>query len=436
MENKKFEKNYKTDIEEVIDVINSKNLRKLTDYLTAINKNAFFFLVYNHVKLARLDKDDSCRLPIMILFAISKGYLEMDYNDYRDLFFIALEYKDFPKARIYLNIIKGFARLGVNSLEVEKLEDEYYNIHSEYANKAYEEDLIKRRNEMINNQDFFYVKSKIDELYNGKSVVLLKNMKASKKNEIIYLIKNYSDIVAFAIGDEGNKRFVLRKRKLNGNFVDFNEMRKKYREKFNNGDYEGALRINKILLSNGTPKANIYANMGFCLLKMRRFEAALDYFIISSELYKQQGKENMYSNIITDLKYYVEHKTFNKYDYYFKPDFVMHEEEFLTDNEKINPKYIEDLAALILDGDYSLEDGIKYFNFDLEEALIARLIYVRDCYYLERYEEGDKYLRKVEKIKNKSSKVKELLFEVKKNKKFYKNRLKDNEKCLVFRKYN
>lgn len=51
---KKFDKDYqsslgKTDIEEMIDVIHSNNLRILTDYLTAINKNAFFFLVYNYI---------------------------------------------------------------------------------------------------------------------------------------------------------------------------------------------------------------------------------------------------------------------------------------------------------------------------------------------------------------------------------------------------
>lgn len=71
-----------------------------------------------------------------------------------------------------------------------------------------------------------------------------------------------------------------------------------------------------------------------------------------------------------------------------------------------------------------------------ESTNISKFICAGDCHYLERYAEGDTYLRKVEESKKKSSYAEKLINEIRVSKRFYRNRLDSEKKCLVLKKDN
>ena len=72
---------------------------------------------------------------------------------------------------------------------------------------------------------------------------------------------------------------------------------------------------------------------------------------------------------------------------------------------------------------------IEYIPND-EQKAISLLILARENYTQENYTAGDKYLKKVEKMKDKTKFVISLFEEIRKNKIFYKNRVDENHKPL------
>lgn len=101
-----------------------------------------------------------------------------------------------------------------------------------------------------------------------------------------------------------------------------------------------------------------------------------------------------------------------------------------------NLEYLDEVANLISEQNMDLEDSINTLNLEAEYANMVKLFYIRDCYYLGLFSEGDKYLRKAERVKNKSGQFKMLLEEIKRNRLFYKNKFDEKGECLVLRKYN
>lgn len=77
----------------------------------------------------------------------------------------------------------------------------------------------------------------------------------------------------------------------------------------------------------------------------------------------------------------------------------------------------------LVDSGISIEEACNIYNLTDEDINIIYLILAKKCYAEERYISGDSYFKVVEKSPNKTDFVKWLLNEVRKNKKFYKNRV-------------
>ena len=71
-------------------------------------------------------------------------------------------------------------------------------------------------------------------------------------------------------------------------------------------------------------------------------------------------------------------------------------------------------------------------NLSDEDTNYIKLLYARDCYYLDKNNEGDLYFKQVEKSKAKDKRVKALYKEILVNKKYYHNRLNSDKDQLIF----
>lgn len=289
------------------------------------------------------------------------------------------------------------------------------------------------------------VEEKVDELYEGKSIIVLDPMDEEQRKHIHEIVSNFYDVVSFSIGKGCERRVVLRFRparyaKENGRvkqagraeYVNYKEVIANARELQALGDYSGALTEWRKIIESGNPAESAYAAMGKCLLKTGKKYEALDYFRVVTELSREHYGKYDFTALINRLTE-GDLEDEDKKPRYFE----MKEDDF---KEKTSFDYnfekMDTLVALILEDGVSLDEAITRLELSAEEAGIARLIYARDCYYLEKYAEGDKYLRKVETTKKKSAYLKKLYNEVKTNRIFYKNRLDDEKKCLVLKKEN
>ncbi len=93
---------------------------------------------------------------------------------------------------------------------------------------------------------------------------------------------------------------------------------------------------------------------------------------------------------------------------------------------------IESLVSLVLSGTLIEEVCIK-FNLNEEQKCIILLMCAKNLYLQGNILSGDQYLKQAEKIKSKSKKVKDQLEEIKTNREFYKNIIKEDYKPLVLK---
>lgn len=68
---------------------------------------------------------------------------------------------------------------------------------------------------------------------------------------------------------------------------------------------------------------------------------------------------------------------------------------------------------------------------NLEETDIVKLLYAREYYTQGDDDKGDLFLTSVERSKNKTNKTRKIIEEIRKNKRFYKNRQEDTSTELV-----
>lgn len=279
-----------------------------------------------------------------------------------------------------------------------------------------------------NHPEFEYVNKRVDELYDGKSVVVLEPMDFSRIQSIHDLVYEYRDVVSFSIGSGDCKRVVLRFRPENQERIDFTEVLKTSKRKYLAGDYAGALSGYRTILETSRPRCFVYAYAGVCLSKLKQEEEAIDCLMVADELGKIEGYDYDFSNYITKLKEILEPDN-DKVSFLVKEDDFYDKKAFgyILDN-------LDKLEEMVKNNDMSLEVAIAELGFDESSSNLARLIYARDCYYLENYVEGDNILRKVMTCKNKDERIKNVLAELNRGKKFYKNRLDEKRKCLVFKR--
>ena len=273
------------------------------------------------------------------------------------------------------------------------------------------------------------IDDRISKLHSGRSVFLLDPMPHEKRELIRDYIneKGYTDIAAFSIGNEPERRIVLKYRPRVKEYVNLKETLEDARSYYASRHYELAINEYELALKIGKPRAATYGGYGMTLYRLGRKKEALDCLKIAAILGEAEGKKDFdFSSIIERIEYPVSRE--NR-----KPMVVVKESEFEDKKESLlDAEIINTLIGLTESGDISLIDACAKLGLSPEDTNYVKLLYAKDCYYLGRNTDGDKYFKQVEKSKEKNQRVKDLYKEILANKKYYHNRLDSNNSQLVF----
>ena len=256
-----------------------------------------------------------------------------------------------------------------------------------------------------------YIKNK---LYKTKGIILLDHMNTKKRKYIHNLIDNIKNISSFSIGYNSTRRIVIRY-DLKEDNIDINELINLGNISYKNKDYINCINIFKKLLANGVINVSfIYAKIGLSYIKLNNSEEALDYLIVANILNKSQNKKFNLDSLINAI---------NSGNLYNEKEVLdMSVEDFSSSFDDFQINNVNEIIDLIITNKNTIKDICSKYNLSDEEINIIKLLIAKNYYTDSYYDIGDRYLKEVEKSKNKSKRVNKLLNEVRKNKLFYKNR--------------
>lgn len=381
---------------------------KLRSYLSSIGKLKYESLIMELIKISILVNDKTFTKPISFIAELSKPSFKFNASNYMESYYYCILKNKYELAKSYLSILSKAYELGLHTIKTNKLEKLLLR-----SNKTEEEKLIEEKHKL---------------LLEKHGIILLKPMTPERIEKILEIVNRYPDISAFSIGEENQKQLVLRYKVDKSEYKDikniFNKANQDYRDKRYNACIKEYL---KLLAYFNEPEPYIYFNLGIYYLKAKKENIAIDYLTVASELNK---KENSNFNLNTDELLF---RLKNSYADKNKITVKMEESEFENDlNNYYGIEEVDKVRKLLSTG-MKLEEIYALLKLDNEKQSIILLILARDYYARENYTLGDKYLKKVERTKNKSKFVKDLFNEVRKNKKFYKNRVNNEEKQLVLK---
>lgn len=331
---------------------------------------------------------------------------------------------------IMLRKIDSLIERKKSNIDLKPLIDEVRKIRGEDTNidvliSAVEE-MRNKVNATLTDKEKQSLNSKIEKLYNGRSAFLLDPMPKEKRDLIHEYVSGFDDIASFNIGQDDKRRVVLRYKPYVREYVNIMDTATDARRFYKKGQYNEAAECYELLLKIGKPRDITYGGYGLTLLKLHRKNEALDYLKIATIISKDNNGKLDYTDLIEHIEYPLDKE--NK-----KPKVVVKEDEFEDKNKTtLDEELLNDLIGLTSEGEISLIDACKKLNLSDEDTNYIKLLYARDCYYLDKNNEGDLYFKQVEKSKAKDKRVKALYKEILVNKKYYHNRLNSDKDQLIF----
>ncbi|MBQ2873464.1 MAG: type IV toxin-antitoxin system AbiEi family antitoxin domain-containing protein [Bacilli bacterium] len=389
------------------------------NYLRQLGEEQYEYLVLNLFDIYYKDGENNYQNLIIILTEISQHEYVYNITTFLELFYKSLNSNKIEEAETYMKIIEKYTPKVVNIIG------------------SLEKDIEKAKNRTNEEKQFIknYLLAKVSKMKenNISAIILDPVMPHSLRTTIYKTIKcsPIKELRAFSIGEEP-KYIVLRY--LNPNNNDKLYQQPDYQELYVKKQYQECIDIIKSLLENpryGGYNAAIYAYLGLSYYHTNNLEEAIKYIRIANGLNKE-------TNLIYEEAYDFE-ELLSQMNIQFKNTEVSPEDEtfqMLVTNalrrssinitsrkEKNIYQELEEFAYYLKEEKINLSEAYSKYYLSEEDIQIITLIYVKDYYTVGMYKEGDSLLHQVEKNKNKTAYVRELIDETRKNKLFYKHRI-------------
>lgn len=271
-----------------------------------------------------------------------------------------------------------------------------------------------------------FVKSKYEELKANGPVIILE-ARDVERFSIRKFNRDYSDANASSY-ELGGKKEVFLKRVgfVDGDIVS---LMKQAEKAYQMHDTDTAIRLYETLLLLKKPQKVFYARLGLLYLSKNDVYRALPYLKIATGLSLKSGEGRFnftpLINKILRRKNVVEEEE-------VKPFVHMSLEDF---DCQLNMDYgitrVKDVCILMEYQGMSIDEACAGLCIGEDDKNMITLIIARDCYARDDVAVGDEFVAIVERVKNKSTRVKKLLEEIKINKRFYRNRVDEDYKPLL-----
>lgn len=434
-------------------------MKYLPEYLNIIKKDKYQDIIEYLLELDTLNQD--------LCFTNTENFIShltddkvLNISEYIQCTMDSIINKKLNHARIYLKIINSYSKLGDKEISLEELapvltqmiqledlnkvenvaskqsakKDITSNIDIENSKLTSDETIEELENDvsMVDNlpqggmSDSIFLQKKFEQLEKEQGIIILKSMKKEKRDNIIELVKSYSDMVVFTIGISEPKRLVLRYKPKNHDFINVREEFRKANGLYAEHRYKEAKDIYLKLLLVGTPKEQVYSKLGLSYLKLNCIKLAIKYLTVATEMSLESGNDFDFTELIAKLK-----KEDNVEEIEVKPRVSMDIRSFNNDiDEYYGIDDIESIANLVANG-LDVIEACQQFNLTTEQIGIVLLIFARECYSQNNFILGDAYLKRAERFQDKTTLINNLLDNVRRNKKFYSNRNQENHKRLI-----
>lgn len=433
------------------DIINNLTENKIDESFTIIkkylkkkSKTKYEFLIINLIKISILEKDSSYIKPMLVLTSINNIEFSIDINSLLKEFYANLYKNNLKIAEIYIDIIDKYSS-DINitknlKLILNNVSNNIRNVTD--TNKTNEEMETKSRKlpkvtvpiEKVKNNILTlkepkdsrkeFIAKKYSELLVTKGALILKPMNEERRKKVHNIVKEYDDMVSFSIGEGDNRRVVLKYQNPNSNIINIKNMVRQSAVYYKERKYDECIKINKEILANvKRPRTQIYANLGTSYLKKNDIYTAIEYLTIATELSKNENGYYKFDELISRLKG-------EEYDDDIKVDFKMEENEFYVD-EYYGTTNFDEIIEYVLNSGLDVENACKEYGLNIEETDIVKLICAKKYYENGYDKKGEEFLKSVERNNNKTSRILNILNEIKRNKKIYYNKAQEPKNVLT-----
>lgn len=420
----------------------------LHDYMKEVGKEDYTFLVEDLIKLSLLEQDECYEDPILALVQMNQDQFLFDVSDYLKRFFESLKQSRIEASKIYLDIIikaKKNPAFALDTVLVQLVEEKE---QVKPCNPIVEDVLVQKsdlddtvvcgkestlpvletmkKEESQDSYQMQFVREKIEEITAGKQqLILLDPMDEDIRQSIHKLVKTIPGVISFSIGERDKRRVVLRA--FYQNRIDVHDIVNKFNYSYHCKNDQECLEYGHRLFALPTLKPYVYGILGTVYLRHSDKKRAVDYLTVATELGKlpifSNGNTKFdFSDIIGELTGLipVEDK---------KPRVKMETKEFadtfLVDYHNIP---IQELITLISEEGKTLNQACLDLQLTAEQISMSQLMYARICYEQSQNELGDRLLKLVEKTPHKTKRVKSLMDQIIKDRKFYQYRTMDEKR--------
>lgn len=275
------------------------------------------------------------------------------------------------------------------------------------------------------------VNKKIIETFETGGMAVLPPMNLSQIEESLEIIKKYPELAYGTITIDGMTYVVLKSKKFKE--LNYNESKKALQaanRTYAHRDYQGSIDFYLQALKISQPKGGVYGRLGVSYLRNQELEKAINCFIIAEFLSQHKKKKKNYRGFLR----YAENLLMEEEDY--KPECIVDISTF-DDSDYYgidNFPLIDDYIMEMMNEGKSLEEACFSLNIGLQEINIIYLIYARRHYLAGLLHEGDALFLTVEKRKNKTKKVIDIMNEIRARRKFYQYsniKAQDDEKAYT-----
>ena len=256
---------------------------------------------------------------------------------------------------------------------------------------------------MENNRINFYdyIKNRLPELYKD-GIILLDSLSKSKMWHVFNNIKKFSDVSGFTVGADNHQRIVLKHKVNYTEFINIGELCRAVNQTYNDKDFETCIKAGRKLLTITSLAPSLYGKIGISYIRVGEIDTAITYLTVATELSKKEHTNYDYTDIIYALR---ENKKNIGTDIEIKPKVKMTEEDFKQDNAKI-----DNLADIAIDfsAGVSINEIANKYNLDMSQICIVMLAFAEQYYIDQNDIMGDKCLKWIERVPDKSNTVKRL----------------------------
>lgn len=400
-------------------------------YLSQYQLEQYNLLVTYFIKLSMIEKDFSFTKPMTFLTQVPDIKDQLNSTNWVLSFYQSIQEKNREKAQIYFDIlsrldcfqIPAISQENLKSLErlldtLPVIEKEEIIEKEEKTNslttldleeepikeEKKEEQVVEVKEDILRKEDTL-IEAII--IAREKGLSLLEPMNDFDCKQVRNYMNQFDDIYCLKINTEDGLRVALRKIDQSGNHFNFKEVIHNGLEAYYTQDYDTSITELRKVLESRYPKPFVYGKLGLSYLRKNDKQTALNYLIVATAL----GAKEKNPRAVSDYTEMIKRLS----------DEIRSEKEKEPLEKKTNPCPIEhgmEVMEFVSQGE-SFEQACEKYEIVGDKRCELALFFAKICYAQGYEQQGDFYVDFVEKSKDKSEVIINMLEEIKKHKETY-----------------